>query len=48
MKYDEALTTFAFHFNILRPYILGSYPTLRDFDLGWVDCTPAKMTAFCG
>jgi hypothetical protein len=28
--------------------LLGSDPALRDFALGWVDCTPAKMTAFCG
>ena len=28
--------------------LLGSDPALREFALGWVDCTPASMTHFCG
>ena len=28
--------------------LLGSDPALREFALGWVDCTPARMTHFCG
>lgn len=28
--------------------MLGSDPALREFALGWVDCTPARMTRFCG
>ena len=28
--------------------LLGADASLRDFALGWVDCTPASATAFCG
>lgn len=28
--------------------LLGSDRSLKDFALGWVDCTPAAMTSFCG
>ena len=28
--------------------LLGAEASLRDFALGWVDCTPASATAFCG
>ena len=28
--------------------LLGGDKSLHDFGLGWVDCTPPKMTSFCG
>jgi hypothetical protein len=28
--------------------LLGAEASLHDFALGWVDCTPASATAFCG